>query len=103
MKELQSNPSCEANPFASENWPFPRVSLSLGVETNTFMFRLTLSSGLSRRGCLSSGWPLERGSTVYHLNECTCKYIYQLYSKDLGQSPPSCSVFYSEKQSSWLP
>ena len=28
------------------------------------MFRFTLSSGLSRGGGLSSGWPLKRGSTI---------------------------------------
>ena len=59
---LQWNPSCEATPFASEKWPFKRGGLSSGVENNTFMFRFTLSSGLSRQG-----WPLIRGSTVYTL------------------------------------
>ena len=29
-------------------WPFKRGDLSSGVEINTFMFRFTLSSGLSR-------------------------------------------------------
>ena len=61
---IQWNPSCEATPFASEKWPFKRGGLSSGVEINTFMFRFTLSSGLSRGGGLSSGWPLKRGSTV---------------------------------------
>ena len=62
---IQWNPSCEATTFASEKWPFKRVGLSSGVEINTFMFRFTLSSGLSRGAGLSSGWPLKRGSTVY--------------------------------------
>ena len=61
---LQWNPSCEATPFASEKWPFKRGGLSSGVEIYTFMFRFTLSSGLSRGGGLSSRWPLKRGSTV---------------------------------------
>ena len=63
--EIQWNPSCEATPFAHKKWPFKRGGLSSGVEINTFMFRFTLSSGLSRGGSLSSGWPLKRGSTVY--------------------------------------
>ena len=57
---IQWNSSCEATPFASEKWPFKRGGLSSGVEINTFMFRFTLSSGLSRGGGLSSGWPLKR-------------------------------------------
>ena len=61
---VQWNPSCEATPFASEKWPFKRGGFSSGVEINTFILRLTLSSGLSRGGGLSSGWPLKRGSTV---------------------------------------
>ena len=61
---LQWNPSCEATLFASEKWPFKRGGLPSGVEINTFMFRFTLSIGLSRGGGLSSGWPLKRGSTV---------------------------------------
>ena len=61
---IQWNPSCEATIFASEKWPFKRGGLSSRVEINTFMFRFTLSSGLSRGGGLSSGWPLKRGSTV---------------------------------------
>ena len=44
---IQWNPSCEATPFALEKWPFKRDGLSSGVEINTFMFRFTLSSGLS--------------------------------------------------------
>ena len=60
---IQWNPSCEATPFALEKWPFKRGSLSSGVEINTFMFRFTLSSGLSRgvashQGGLSKGAPL---------------------------------------------
>ena len=68
---IQWNPSCEANPFSPEMWPFKRGGLSSGVEINTFMFRLTLSSGLSRGVGLSSGWPLKRGSTV-----CICMTSY---------------------------
>ena len=61
---IQWNPSCEATPFAPEKWPFKRGGLRSGVEINTFMFKFTLLSGLSRGGGLSSGWPLKRGSTV---------------------------------------
>ena len=61
---IQWNPSCEATPFAAEMWPFKRGGLSSGVEINTFMFRLTVSSGLSRGVGLLSGWPHKRGSTV---------------------------------------
>ena len=61
---LQWNPFCEVTPFTSEKWPFKRGGLSSGVEINIFMFRFTLSTGLSRGGGLSSGWPLKRGSTV---------------------------------------
>ena len=60
---IQWNPSCEATPFAPEKWPFKRGGLSTGVEINTFMFRFTVSSGLSRgvasrQGGLSKGVPL---------------------------------------------
>ena len=61
---IQRKPSCEATPFASEQWPFKRGGLSSGVEINTFMLRFILSSGLSRGVGLSPGWPLKRGSTV---------------------------------------
>ena len=63
MLKVQWNPSCEANPFAPEKWPFKRGGLS-SVKINTFMFRFTLSNGLSRGVGLSSGWPLKRGSAV---------------------------------------
>ena len=53
---VELNPSCEATPFALEKWPFKKGGLSSGV--NTFMFRFTLSSGLSRGGGLSKGVPL---------------------------------------------
>ena len=49
---IQWNPSCEATPFALEKWPFKRGGLLSGVEINTFMFKFTLSSGLSRGGAL---------------------------------------------------
>ena len=49
-------------------WPFKRGGFSSGVELNTFMFRFTLSVGLSRGVSLSSGWPLKRGSTVVSLH-----------------------------------
>ena len=62
---LQWNPSCEATPFALEKWPFKRDGLTSEVEINTFMFRFTLSSSLSRGDGLSSGWPLKGGFTVY--------------------------------------
>ena len=61
---IQWNPSCEATPIAPEKWPFKSSGLSSGVKINTFMYRFTLSSGISRGGGLSSGWPLKRGSTV---------------------------------------
>ena len=68
------NPSCEATPFAPEKWPFKRGGLSSGVKINTFMFRFTLSSGLSRGGGLSSGWPLKRGSTVFCYDPIACDH-----------------------------
>ena len=40
--QIQWNPSCGATPFASEKWHFKRGGLSLWVEMNTFMFRITL-------------------------------------------------------------
>ena len=64
-KTVQCNHSCEATTFAKEKWPFKRGGLSSGVEINTFMFRFTLSSGLSRGGGLSSGL----GSTIVY--RCT--------------------------------
>ena len=65
--KAQWNPSCEATPFASEKWPFKRGGLSSGVEINTFLFRFTLSSGLSRGGGLSSGWPLNIGVPLHSI------------------------------------
>ena len=53
------------HPFCIRKVGFKWGGLSSGVEINTFMFRFTLSSGLSREGGLLSGWPLKRGSTVY--------------------------------------
>ena len=44
---IQWNPSCKASPLTSEKWPFKRGGLSSGVEFNTFMIRIKLSSGLS--------------------------------------------------------
>ena len=77
---IQWNPSCEATPFASEKWPFKRDGLSSGTEINTFMFRLTLSIGLSKGCGLSSGWSLERGSTIHVcvslLWECMCICVH---------------------------
>ena len=64
-KSIELNPSCEAYPLALEMWPFKRGGISSAVEINTFMFRFTLASGLSRGGGLLSGWPLKRGSTVW--------------------------------------
>ena len=61
---VQWNPSCEATPFASEEWPFKRVGLSSGVEINTFMFRFTLSSGLSK-GVASHQGGLSKGVSLY--------------------------------------
>ena len=61
-------PLLEATPFASEKWPFKRGCLSSGVKINTFMFRFTLSSGLSRGGgwpLVRVAWDLKRGFTVY--------------------------------------
>ena len=79
-KQVQWNPFCEATPFASEKWPFKRGGLSSGVEINIFMFRFTLSTGLSRGGGLSSGWPLKRGSTVsVHMVRKSCVYFTRLY------------------------
>ena len=44
---------------------FKRGHLTSGVDISTFMFDFILTSGLSRRVVLLSGWPLKRGSTVY--------------------------------------
>ena len=44
--------------FLHKKWPFKRGGLSSGVKINTFMLRFTLSSGLSRGGGLSKGFPL---------------------------------------------
>ena len=49
-------------PHFYQKWPFKRGGLS--SESNTFMFRFTVSSSLSRGVGLKSGWPLKRGSTV---------------------------------------
>ena len=62
-KGVQWNPSCEATPFASEEWPFKRGGLSKGVEINTFMFKFTLSSGLSR-GVVSRHGGLSKGVSL---------------------------------------
>ena len=62
--KLQWNPSCKATPFSPEMWLFKKGGLLSKEQINTFMFRFTLSSGLSRGVGLSSGWPLKRGSTV---------------------------------------
>ena len=60
------------SPFSPEKWPFKRDGLSSEEEINTFLFRFTKSSGLSRGGGLSKGWPLKRGSTVITIDlECT--------------------------------
>ena len=63
---IQCNPSWEANQFSSEMWPFKRGSFLSGVEINTFMFRFTLSSGLSRGVCLTLVWPFKRVTTVLY-------------------------------------
>ena len=51
-----------------------RGGISSGVEINIFMFRFTVSSGLSRGVGLSSGWPLKRGSNVLYLDHI---YMYR--------------------------
>ena len=68
-KHVQWNPSCEATPFVADMWPFKRYGLSSGVEINTFMFRFTGSSGLSRGVDLTSGWTHKRDSTVFNTQE----------------------------------
>ena len=77
---VQWNPSCEATPFVPEKWPFKRGSLSSRVKINTFMFRFTVSSGLSRGVDLSSGLSLKRGSTVYKTD--LCYYMDEDYHKE---------------------
>ena len=57
-------PLVRPSPFAPEWWPFKRGGLSSGLKINTFMFRFTLFSGLSRGDGLSLGWPLKKGSTI---------------------------------------
>ena len=72
----QWNPSCKATPFAAEMWHFKRGGLSSGVEINTFMFRFTVSSDLSKglasqQGCLTKGVPLYIIITNATLNDIT--------------------------------
>ena len=57
-------PSCDATPFAAEIWPFKRGGLSTGVEINTFVFKFTLSCGLTRRVGILSWWHLQKGFAV---------------------------------------
>ena len=61
---MRWNPSCEANIFAPEKWPFKWGGLSSGVEINISMFRLSVSSGFSREVGLSSGG-LSKGVPLY--------------------------------------
>ena len=63
--------------FALEKWPFKRGGLFSGVVINTFMFRLTYSSGLSRGGGLLPWWPLKGGFTV-------CGIVCHIYEKNLS-------------------
>ena len=60
---LWSHPFCTRKVVFQEGWPLIRVKI------NTFMFRFTLSSDLSRGGGLLSGWFVKRGSTVYQLSD----------------------------------
>ena len=60
LKALQWNPFCESTPFSPEKWPFKRGGFSSGVEINTFMLRLTVSSGLSGVVGLTLGWSQKR-------------------------------------------
>ena len=73
---IQWNPSCEATSPVPEMCPFNRGDLSSGVEIKTFMFRFTLSSGLSRGGGLSSVWPLKRGSILCDIEKFTGSFVY---------------------------
>ena len=58
--------SRRVSPFAPEKWPFKKGGLSSGIEISTFMFRFTVSSGLSRGGALiKSG--LSKGVSLYHM------------------------------------
>ena len=52
-------------PLLHQKSGLSRGVASSGVEINTFMFRFSLSSGLSRGSGLLLGWPLKKGSTVY--------------------------------------
>ena len=45
---VQRIPSCLGKPYAPEIWPIKRGGLLSGEAINTFMFRFTLSSCLSR-------------------------------------------------------
>ena len=45
---VQWDPCCRATFLEPEKWPFKRGGLSSGIAINTFMFRFTLSGGLSR-------------------------------------------------------
>ena len=81
---IQWNPSCKATPFASEKWPFKRGGLSSGVKINTLMLTFALSSGLSRGGGLSSGWPPKRGSTAIVNTYMMIKYWYTALIQSMG-------------------
>ena len=101
LMHVQWNPSCEATPFASEKWPFKRGGLLSGVEINTFMFRFTLSSGLSRGSGLSSGRPLKRGSTVTdskHFAQCTLTDFLS-HTKNLSENRFAWAYFCSDEKS----
>ena len=65
--------------FKSEMWPFKRGGLSSGVEINTFMFRFTLSSGLSRGFGLSSGVPFYLSNLNYLENISKYTHWYKIY------------------------
>ena len=68
---IQWNPSSEVTSFAPEKWPFKRGGLLPGVEINTFMFRFTLPSGLSRGGGLPSGWTQKGFHCISHYLLCS--------------------------------
>ena len=75
---IQWNPSCEATPYVSEKWPYKRGGLSSGVKINTFMFRFTLSSGLSRGSDETRG--ISTGVPLYIIFKVVCvlnKFVFR--------------------------
>ena len=85
--------ACSGTPFVrppllhKKKLPFKRGGLSSEVEINTFMFRFTLSSGLSRGGGLSKGVLLyyivttDQGFTTLEVDQCFHEVAWSLSTR----------------------